>query len=436
MQLRRQDNVTYVSIANASASLPASTSGVTNAKVTPSTLLTGGVMLVDEAMNGYSTLAALEALEDATRLRVVQNISGEFVFSAAFTKGAITKRAKISGNNTYASVSPYVAAVPQITVIGYNGSTGSLPNPASDTNFYIKVRKNDNDAANRSQPASLFAGPVTATGSGGQGPLAEALVKNGNKNMEDEPANNYLQYGLLCDEAGTSLTATTGNLSIAIGSKILTASVAIDGEMAVGDFIRLSEDASTAAATTDPVYKIISMDTTAETAVLDRPYDGDVAYSATAPGTVADFVTAAAFASAECGVRLKGKVAPFDVDAFRNYYSNRFTATFSDTSTLNTHVQGSNDGTGTWQQAAMDEYMSMGNQGENEQLAVPPRKRTSSVVTDGEYDVLTIDVKEDINGLVSANKADANIMVYIEDGSGSATGDALAAALGVDSLLT
>ena len=71
-----------------------------------------------------------------------------------------------------------------------------------------------------------------------------------------------------------------------------------------------------------------------------------------------------------------GVASDFDVNAFRNYYSNRFTATFSDTSTLNTHVQGALDGTGVWQQVAMDEYMSMGNQGENQMLSVPPVMRT------------------------------------------------------------
>jgi len=421
MQLKRQDNVNYVAIGDNTVD----TTAPTGTLAVSANLTNGDVVLVDEG-NNILTSGLYNALAADRKVRVAQVISlanQEFIFSPAMTKSSITT-----------SVSGYTAAAPQITVIGYNGTTGSLPNPTSDANFWIKVRKNDNDAANRSQPASLFSGPVTATGSGGQGPLAEALVKNGNKNMEDEPANNYLQYGLLCDEAGTSLTATTGNLSIAIGSKILTASVAIDGEMAVGDFIRLSEDASTAAATTDPVYKIISMDTTAETAVLDRPYDGDVAYSATAPGTVADFVTAAAFASAECGVRLKGKVAPFDVDAFRNYYTNRFTATFSDTSTLNSHITGANDGNGVWQQVAMDEYMSMGNQGQNEQLAVPPKTRTKTYVEGGEYSSLLIESNEEIQGLTAYNKERATVLVYGQRTSGgvitNTPADHLAAALG------
>ena len=69
-------------------------------------------------------------------------------------------------------------------------------------------------------------------------------------------------------------------------------------------------------------------------------------------------------------------------------------------------------------------------------IGVPPVPRTSSVVTDGEYDAIMITVKEDINGLVTAEKADANILIYVQDGSGSPSGDAIATALNVDTLLT
>ena len=380
-------------------------------------------------------LAAFDALDDSTRLRVVQNIGGELVFTAAFTKGAIVKAALIGGNNTYATVAQYVAAVQQITRIGYNGTAGSLPTTTSETSFYIKVRKNDLDAANRSQPNSLFAQFKTdATGT--QEELGLGLVKNGIKNMSTQPTGNngYLKFEALCDEAGAAVTAGGAlNLIFTEGSTEVKGSannVQVTN-VAVGDLIKI------AAAVTSPVYKVKSV--TAATAttpyIIELTFAYQGAAATVAVGTCRR-ILAAASAAAEFGVQLRGVASDFDVDAFRNYYANRFTATFSDTSTLNTHVQGANDGNGTWQQVAMDEYMSMGNQGENEQLAVPPRKRTSSVVTDGEYDAIMITVKEDINGLVTAEKADASILIYAQDGSGSPSGDAIATALNVDSLLT
>lgn len=407
MQLRRQDNVTYVSIADTTAAAP----GAGDVAST-TTVVNGAIALVD-AGNVVLDNTSYGNLADTDTVRVVQNIAGELVFTAAFTKGAILST----------TVAQYVAPVQQITRIGYNGTSGSLPSTTSETSFYIKIRKNDLDAANRSQPNSLFA-QFKTDAAGSQEELALGLVKNGVKNMSTQPEGNngYLRFEALCDELGaTDGTATT--ISIDYGSKTGTLNAGAT-TFAVGDLLRIG-----GGAVTDPVYKITALATT--TVTLDIAYQG-----ASGTGITIEYITAADAAIAEFGVQLRGVASDFDVDAFRNYYANRFTATFSDTSTLNTHVQGANDGNGTWQQVAMDEYMSMGNQGENEQLAVPPRKRTSSVVTDGEYDAVMLDVKEDINGLVSAEKADANILVYVEDGQGSPSGLAFATIFGVNGDLT
>jgi len=417
MQLRRQDNVTYVSLADTTAASPGAV------VITPSTLADGAAALVDESNLAYVAQATFDALDDSVKLRVVQNIGGKLVSTARFTKGAIVKAALIGGNNTYATVQQYVAAVQQITRIGFNGTTGSLPTTTSETSFYIKIRKNDNDAANRSQPNSLFAQFKTdATGS--QEELAFGLVKNGVQNMSTQPVSNngYLRFEALCDEAGaTDGTATT--ISIDYGSKTGTLNAGAT-TFVVGDLLRIG-----GGAVTDPVYKITALAGT--TVTLDIAYQG-----ASGTGITIEYITAALAAAAEFGVQLRGVASDFSVEALRNYYSNRFTATFSDASTLNTHIQGANDGSGTWQQVAMDEYMSMGNQGENSMIGVPPVPRTASVVTDGQYDAIMITVKEDINGLVTAEKADANILIYVQDGSGSPSGDAIATALNVDTLLT
>jgi len=417
MQLRRQDNVTYVSLADTTAASPGAV------VITPSTLADGAAALVDESNLAYVAQATFDALDDSVKLRVVQNIGGKLVSTARFTKGAIVKAALIGGNNTYATVQQYVAAVQQITRIGFNGTTGSLPTTTSETSFYIKIRKNDNDAANRSQPNSLFAQFKTdATGS--QEELAFGLVKNGVQNMSTQPVSNngYLRFEALCDEAGaTDGTATT--ISIDYGSKTGTLNAGAT-TFVVGDLLRIG-----GGAVTDPVYKITALAGT--TVTLDIAYQG-----ASGTGIAIEYITAALAAAAEFGIQLRGVASDFSVEALRNYYSNRFTATFSDASTLNTHIQGANDGSGTWQQVAMDEYMSMGNQGENSMIGVPPVPRTASVVTDGQYDAIMITVKEDINGLVTAEKADANILIYVQDGSGSPSGDAIATALNVDTLLT
>ena len=426
MQLPKQDNVTYAAIASTTATAP-----VAGGVASPTTVADGKVALINEGAVILDA-ATYTALTADRQVRIVQNIGGKLFFSCDMTKGKLrTGTSNKTGAPTASgpgSISIYVEEDQQITRIGYNGTTGALP-IADDTDYWIKLRKNDNDAANRSQPTSLFAGPVKTDASGTQEELAFALTKSGIKNMSTQPESNngYVKFEALCDEAGAAITGAVTNIILTYGSKAVVGDT--DNQditnVAAGDVIKI------AAALTTGVYKVASV--VAETAStpyiinLTTPYQGD---TATVTIAAARRILEADATAAEFGIQISGKVSDFDVNAFRNYYSNRFTATFSDTTVLNTHVQGATEGTGVWQEAAMAEYMSMGNQGENQMLSVPPKLRTSSVITDGEYDVLTLIADEDIHGLTSKNTETSTVMLYIEDGSGSPSGLAIAVALG------
>lgn len=419
MQLRRQDNVAYAAIADTTAASPGAV------VITPSTLAIGAAALVDEGNLAHVAILTYDALPASTRLRVVQNIAGKLVFSAAFTKGAIIKAKPLES----ATVSQYVAPNQQVTRIGYNGTIGALPTTSVKSNFFIRLRKRDNDAANRSQPNSLYAQFQTdATGS--QEELALGLVKNGILNMTTQPVGNngYIRFEMLNAGVRSAAHSGVGTLTFTKDSTLVAASAATASTNVVaGDYI------SIAAATTTGVYKVKSKDGSGNLTLETAYQSATVTITASAANIR---ITNALALVAASGVQMTGVASDFDVNAFRNYMTIRFTATFSDTTTKVTHVTGATDGTGTWQQVAMDEYMSMGNQGENQMLSVPPVMRTSSVVTDGQYDCVHIAVKEDINGLVSAEKADADIFVFIQDGQGSPSGRALATALGVHTLLT
>jgi hypothetical protein len=156
---------------------------------------------------------------------------------------------------------------------------------------------------------------------------------------------------------------------------------------------------------------------------------------------------AAAAAAAEFGIRLTGVQADFDVNAWRDYYANRFTATFSDEDTLVSHVQGAYNGNGTWQQVAMDEYMTYGFEGQNEMIGVPPVPRDQEVkipgvgayvAADCKYSAIAIGWTEDIRGLVTVAGAQGTHLIYLNlDSSGDLdtgtanTGETLAVALGL-----
>jgi len=393
---------------------------------TDATLPSGAVAVVDLGMKILNN-TTWSALTDGEQFMIVQGKgAGEpMVKSPVLTKGKIS-----------ITSAAHVASQQQITAIGYNGTAGSLPS-ANNTSYYVKIRKNDNDAANRSQPFSLF-GQYETSGSATQEEVAEGVALSLVKNLALEPANRYIDVDVLMDEAGVATTGTTTTFTTTYNSR----TVAINGTLTnvnVGDYIRLE-----GTAVTDPVYKVTAY-TGSSSITLDRPYTGAGASTSVALADARVIANATAVA-AEFGLRLRGTEANFDVNKFRNFYVNRFTASFSDEDTLITHAQGAREGIGVWQRVALDEYMSYGFDGMNGMLGTPPTLRDQVVKIPGvgnitsltaKYSLVNISWTEDIDGLVSKAGGKGNVLLYVnldEDGllatSGS-SGEATVKTLGI-----
>lgn len=421
--LRKAENVFSVVLSD----VDAVTSGLpaVGAQVTSQNLPAGAVVMVNAGM--YRTTLATLSTGDTYHIVQGKGAGEPLMKSPAIVKGT----EKITSKE-------FIPATQQITTIGYNGTTGSLV-AANNQSYYVKVRKNDNDSANQSQPFSLFAQFKTGA-SATQEKLAFGLVKNGIRNMLLEPANGYLRYEVLTDEAGAAITGTATAFGVTYGSKVVT----LDGtvtNVAVGDLLRLGGTGLGV-----PVYKVEAIDSP-NTITLSMAYQGETESILVA--NVRRILEAAA-AVAEYGVQLRGVPSNFDVAAFRNHYVNRFTASFSDENITVTHLQGASEGNGPWQRVAMDEYMNYGYEGQNEMAAIPPKPRDQEVkipgksgvtAVDAKYSVINIKWVEDVAGLVSKSGAEGNVLVYLnlKDNAGSGelvtspanTGETLAAALGV-----
>ena len=408
--LRKANNVFSVLLNDASkltSALPATTAGVV---VTDANLEAGAIVVTDLGLQRLSA-AEYAALPTGAQYFIVQGkgVGQPLMKSPVLTKGQVKL-----------SAARFRAAVQQVTTIGYNGTTGALP-VANNTDFWIKIRKRDNDAANRSQPMSLFAGPVRTDATGTQAELASMLVRSGWQNFKDEPANRYLKFEAICDAAGAVPTGTTTTFTTVLGSR----TVAIDGTLtnvAVGDYIRLEGTGVTSA-----VYKVTAY-TASSSIVLDSPFTGVAAAYAIAN---VRRITAVLAAAANFGITVTGIAAPFNVNTFRDYYANRFTATFSDSTALVTSTMGARNGNGVWQQVAMDEYMSYGFEGENNQLAVPSIPRDQDVKIPGiggataltaKYCALTFSWEESMMGLVNLAGGKGSVVVYINLTNDSGTG--------------
>jgi hypothetical protein len=360
------------------------------AVVTDQNLPAGSICAVDAGMRHLANPAALAA---AGRYRLVQG------------RGAgksLMMSPMISVEGSTVSASKHRLAVQQVSTVGFNGTTGSLP-VAAETDFYIKIRKNDNDAANRSQPMSLFAGPVRTDATPTQAELAFALRLNGIANFKDEPANNYLTFDVITGATGTATPAGVGTITAVKGSKVLTVTgTTVATTFPVGTAVRLGTTVSS------PIFLVTASDNAAKTITLDAPVNASGTFAAGA----AQSITAANLAAGACGVVLTGVQADFNVNSFRDYYVNRFTVTFSDVSTLVT-TSGARTGSGVWQQVAMDEYMSYGFEGENSMLGVPPRMRDQEVIEGGKYGCIEVSWTESIQGLVSLQGGKGSVLFYV-----------------------
>ena len=398
---RKATNVFSVLLSDASALTSALNSAVpVGTVVTNANLPAGAVVICDMGMRRLDN-TSYTALGSTDEFFVVQG------------KGAnvpLMRSPAIGKGSMIISASKFKAPVQQTTYVGYNGTTGALPT-ANNTDFWIKVRKRDNDAANRSQPMSLFAGPVKTDSTGNQAELATLLVKSGYKNFTNqEPANGYLKMEAVCNNAGAAITGAPTSFGVTYRSKVVTITGTATSNVAVGDYIRLG-----GTTTTTPVYQVAAV--TATTITLSAFYVGDTATILVANAQV---IAAATAATATFGVRLTGVPANFDVNQMRDYYANRFTTTFSDSSVL-ISVAGAQNGNGVWQQVAMDEYLSYGYEGQNNQLATPSVPRDQVVKIPGvagntaqssRYSTLTITWADEILGLTSVNKPQGNVIVH------------------------
>lgn len=401
MSFRKNNNITVALVGKASvltSGLPA-----VGATVTPANLVAGALVLVDLSNKRISSLTT------GQDFRIVQGNGSD----KPLLKTPVLNEARITK-----TVGAHRAAKQQITVVGYNPvtSTGALP-IANNTSYFLKIRKNDNDGANQSQPMPLGVQFKTDS-TGTQAELAIGLAINAEKNFSLEPGNGYMKFEVVCSAAGSALGAAPDTVIGTAGTKTLTLTdTGANNSMfavAVGDFVRIGT------ATSAEVFRVTAS-TASSTAggvlTLDRPLKADVSLL----GTTAYFITAAAAASADFGVRLTGKENRFDVAKWRNYYSNRFTVFFSDSSTKIHSVQGAFDGVGVWQKVAMDEYMTYGFEGQNEQMSVPATPRyafTQSAATTGsidtnKYSAYQIEWTENVRNLVNIVPAKGSVILYL-----------------------
>jgi len=265
----------------------------------PYQLASGEIGVYSQATDGTYTLitAAISAAQGKLPIVIAQGVPA----GKNFKQFVIQPGQKRAYLNT-----AYVAPIPNVYNIGYDGTTYDLVSGAAGTyGFNIK-----NTTLGQPPFPSLGSTPYfTTAGQATSSAIAQAVVKDMNfqtltASVDVMPQNRFAFVEMLSAATSVQLvTSVPANVTgtVVNGSTALTLSGSTVGgttALAVGDFIRIGH----ATTTTLPVYKVAAVSTTSVT--LDTPYVNATVAIGTSIATVAlGYATAAAVAAAAAGIR-------------------------------------------------------------------------------------------------------------------------------------
>jgi len=310
-------------------------------------------------------------------------------------------------------------ATEQQTHVGFNGTTGSIQGLGAagyyKVDMYIQEYLTSNTAGKTIKHFQYLAGTAVPT----QDVVATNLALSAYNNFKRE-AEDYVKIEMLM-AAGSDTAVGTGvnNVTFTKGSTGIIADGTIDDAtgstaLAAGVYIRIGATAA------DPVYKIVSVNGTDETAVLDRPYVGD---TQTLADTALRQVVNASAITVDCGIEIEGRALSFVVGK-EQYKKVRWTTLTSedlgDTEIVNTAT--AFEGVGTYEQAAEAEWFARGAEGEYARMGEPTIHTSVYNATSGiVYDTTTIRWVEDSVVGFQSNVSPKQITMYSENGVAAMT---------------
>lgn len=312
----------------------------------------------------------------------------------------------------------YTAGTNQVDYIGFNGTSGSID--AVNATHYIANLRMQEFGSNSASNYENLVGEFYTDASAIQAEIADGICSSLVASHDELDQERFLIERVI-NNAGVSLTSSTGNITAVKGSKILTVATDADAEVAIGDHIRLGT--TTGAAVTDAAYKVVSFPT-ATTIKLDVPFQGD---SATFTVTNCDHVDAATAATADFGVRLTARDLTAVAGKFpvQKFHFSTSLENFGST-TLTAQSTGASVGIGSGDQVREHEWFARGNFGEIFRTGQPYLFDNELVgVSGNNYDVLSIDYYLDERERLTYTSSPRSLVVYVNEASSSAAMNAL-----------
>jgi hypothetical protein len=369
-------------------------------KITPGAAATGTVVVTDVSnnvlgtgnVNDYSTIKIVKDRGANLPLQQVRlNLADVIAYSAAC----------------------YQAATEQTSFIGYNGTTGSIA--TNNNTFYeIKLEHVPNSFAYGKRPANYKYGTYKSDGAATQAEVANGLVASLVQNFKPNRTTDWRVFSEVTNSgARTAATATAlVTLTFTKYSKIVTASAATAStNIVAGDYVAIDAALGTG------VYKVASKDVNGNL-TLDIPYNGETTTIVAAAANIR--IAAVTANAANFGIKITGIKQKYDVNRWRQYDKVRFNPFINDafvSTTVTTPVSttAAFDGVGVYEQAANDEYISWGDEGQVFVDQVPPLFREQDADPNGTYDVAILGWLNKLPSLIGAGENKGSAIFYIED---------------------
>jgi hypothetical protein len=311
-------------------------------------------------------------------------------------------------------------ATEQVDYIGFNGTSGRIEVLAN--NFYtIKLEHVPNSFAYGKRPANYKYGTYQsplglAQDTAGQLNVASGLVNSLIQNFRPNRSIDWRVFTSLVNSSTTTAAVDTDITSFGLVKYSKAVTVITTGTAAItaGTYLRFG--ASTASTS---IYKVVtgfSGGAGTYTITLDYGWQADSA-------TILDTdVVSVTIGTSDWGIKIVGIKQKYDVNRWRQYDKvrfNTFLEGFPDTATPTTvTTTPAFDGVAVYEQAANDEYISWGDEGQIFVDQTPPQFREQDAVVGTQYNPVVIGWLNRLNSLIGAGENKGQVILYMAGGDG------------------
>ena len=301
----------------------------------------------------------------------------------------------------------------QVSYIGFNGTAGSIATN-NDTFYEIKLEHVPNAFAYGKRPANYKYGTYQSDGGATEEEIATGLVKSLIQNFKPNRTIDWRVFSSTVNGSTSTAAIDTDivDLKVTKYSKAVTITTTGPAAITSGTYLRFGSSA-----TNTSIYKVVtgfSGVAGTYTIILDYAFQGE---SATYLDTQVFSVIPT---TNNWGIKIEGIKQKYDVNRWRQYDKVRFNpfingAFVNATVTTPVATTAAFDGVGVYEQAANDEYISWGDEGQIFVDQVPPLFREQDAAVGGEYDIAILGWLNKLPSLIGAGENKGSAIFYIEN---------------------